>query len=319
MTLNKTQKLLAGALALVLVAGMTSPAFAQVRTGDVFVGQQVTSNVDSTFCDSATQANQCSTSLPGTAPTYVQETLSALNVKVTDECSGVLIGILSSGNPLNANAPGGNLSTGMGNPGCGLNPDNESTFDCVDVTFTADVDSTIIVGSSEWEEFLNSQFTDWMRLSGTGGDFSFSINDWPAPGVAPINYGPDGTGVLLAASVAQGETVDLRVADSGDNIYDTFMLVIPEACADTGVFCGDGQLQAGEQCDDANNVDGDGCSATCKDEGDKPISVAGELESIDSSALVIAGLTGSAAWMIPTVAGIAGAGLYLVKFRSNKE
>jgi len=33
MTLNNTQKLLAGALALVLVAGMTSPAFAAV--GDV--------------------------------------------------------------------------------------------------------------------------------------------------------------------------------------------------------------------------------------------------------------------------------------------
>jgi len=47
--------------------------------------------------------------------------------------------------------------------------------------------------------------------------------------------------------------------------------------------------------------------------------VAGELLSIDSSALVIAGLTGSAAWMIPTVAGIAGAGIYLIKFRANRD
>jgi cysteine-rich repeat protein len=28
-------------------------------------------------------------------------------------------------------------------------------------------------------------------------------------------------------------------------------------------YCGDGNLDAGEECDDGNNVDGDGCSATC--------------------------------------------------------
>jgi len=47
--------------------------------------------------------------------------------------------------------------------------------------------------------------------------------------------------------------------------------------------------------------------------------VAGELLSLDSSALVVAGLTSSATWVIPTVAGIAGAGIYLVKFRSNRD
>jgi len=47
--------------------------------------------------------------------------------------------------------------------------------------------------------------------------------------------------------------------------------------------------------------------------------VAGEFLSLDSSALVIAGLTGSAAWMIPAVAGIAGAGVYLVKTRVNRD
>ena len=46
--------------------------------------------------------------------------------------------------------------------------------------------------------------------------------------------------------------------------------------------------------------------------------VAGEQLSINSSALVIAGLTGSAVWMIPTIAGIASAGIYLVKFRARK-
>ena len=47
--------------------------------------------------------------------------------------------------------------------------------------------------------------------------------------------------------------------------------------------------------------------------------VAGELLLLDTSALMIGGLASSAVWMIPTLAGIAGAGLYLVKFRTNKE
>jgi len=54
-------------------------------------------------------------------------------------------------------------------------------------------------------------------------------------------------------------------------------------------------------------------------DGQPPIltPVAGELLSVSSSALMIAGLTTSAVWMIPTVAGLAGAGVYLVKFRKN--
>lgn len=47
--------------------------------------------------------------------------------------------------------------------------------------------------------------------------------------------------------------------------------------------------------------------------------VAGELLSVNTSALMIAGLTGSAVWMIPAVAGLAGAGIYLVKFRANRD
>jgi cysteine-rich repeat protein len=32
-------------------------------------------------------------------------------------------------------------------------------------------------------------------------------------------------------------------------------------------LCGNGELDAGEECDDGNNTNGDGCSSTCKDEG----------------------------------------------------
>jgi len=49
------------------------------------------------------------------------------------------------------------------------------------------------------------------------------------------------------------------------------------------------------------------------------VEVGGELLQIDSTALVLAGLQSSAIWMIPTLAGLAAAGFYLVKFRTNKE
>ena len=50
-----------------------------------------------------------------------------------------------------------------------------------------------------------------------------------------------------------------------------------------------------------------------------PHPVAGELLSLDSSALVIGGLASSAVWMIPAVTGIVGTGIYLVKFRVNRN
>jgi cysteine-rich repeat protein len=37
-------------------------------------------------------------------------------------------------------------------------------------------------------------------------------------------------------------------------------------CRDDCTYCGDGILDAGEDCDDGNNTDGDGCSAVCTNE-----------------------------------------------------
>jgi hypothetical protein len=61
-----------------------------------------------------------------------------------------------------------------------------------------------------------------------------------------------------------------------------------------------------------NNIE---CIENC----DPPSAVAGELLSLDSSSLLIGGLASSAVWMIPAVAGIAGAGIYLIKFRTNRN
>ena len=56
----------------------------------------------------------------------------------------------------------------------------------------------------------------------------------------------------------------------------------------------------------------------CMEEACEPAPpVAGELLPIDSSALMIAGLTSMTVWMVPTVLGLAGVGVYLVKFRKQ--
>ena len=47
--------------------------------------------------------------------------------------------------------------------------------------------------------------------------------------------------------------------------------------------------------------------------------VEGDLLPLDTSALVVAGLTSSMIWMVSAIAGFAGAGVYLVKFRANRD
>ena len=49
----------------------------------------------------------------------------------------------------------------------------------------------------------------------------------------------------------------------------------------------------------------------------EPPQVAGELLPLDSTALFLAGIQSMTVWMIPTVLGLAGAGVYLVKFRAR--
>jgi large repetitive protein len=41
-------------------------------------------------------------------------------------------------------------------------------------------------------------------------------------------------------------------------------------CTGSG-YCGDSKVDAREQCDDGNNIDGDGCSASCLTESNSGI------------------------------------------------
>jgi len=62
----------------------------------------------------------------------------------------------------------------------------------------------------------------------------------------------------------------LSATKSGHNTVDKDVTIIAGVTAvkdfiltSTSGFCGDGQVQTGEQCDDGNNEDGDGCSSIC--------------------------------------------------------
>ena len=52
---------------------------------------------------------------------------------------------------------------------------------------------------------------------------------------------------------------------------------------------------------------------------DSMVPVSGELLSVNSSALIVGGLASSMIWMIPAVAGITGAGIYLIKLRDHRN
>ena len=77
---------------------------------------------------------------------------------------------------------------------------------------------------------------------------------------------------IMETSVAvhvcgDGVTEAIEVCDDGATNNGTYGYCKAD-CSGTGPYCGDGTLQsANEECDDGNNVSGDGCSSTCETEG----------------------------------------------------
>jgi len=79
-------------------------------------------------------------------------------------------------------------------------------------------------------------------------------------------------GMLLGSGAAHAASNACKADLNGDlvvNFGDLAVLksVFFQRCNDPGPTCGDGIVQAPEQCDDGNVLDGDGCSSTCTIEG----------------------------------------------------
>ena len=80
---------------------------------------------------------------------------------------------------------------------------------------------------------------------------------------------------------------------------------------------GDGVLDNIDDCPDEFGLpELNGCPP---ENGNGAQPVAGELLPLDNSALLIGGLSSMSVWMVPTVLGLAGAGVYLVKYRANRD
>ncbi|MCB9526415.1 MAG: hypothetical protein H6702_23970 [Myxococcales bacterium] len=84
-----------------------------------------------------------------------------------------------------------------------------------------------------------------------------------------------GEDVSVQCIVQPGEQCRIDAHCDGDDVC------AGGACAPPPAVCGDGNLDAGEECDDGNVVDGDGCSAQCAVEAPQPPGFAGQFRVND--------------------------------------
>ena len=217
-------------------------------------------------CDTALFPDQCGLFTSATLPPFVHDAI----VKKGGVFGAGNVLVLTSGDPNDADTE---ISTDMVHDGCGTNPDGWQTYDCnlLD-NFVPAEDSVVLALSSEWFEWYQTFYTDWMTISAGGvPTVDVSINSWINNKVDILPYGPMDTGVVILTSLSKEKMVNFRVADSGDHIYDTAIVVAPATWfgavsstdQDKTLLCGDGKVDPGEECDDGNTVTDDGCSSIC--------------------------------------------------------
>jgi len=141
-----------------------------------------------------------------------------------------------------------------------------------------------------------------------------------------IGFAPDGTLYFLERS-ASGSLHTLNPADgsvitsvaNADNISTDALGVRSDGTIFVSLDTGSAQILTINPVDGTSTSIGSGTLGISDLDFLRCQTVGGELLPIDSTALVLAGLQSSAVWMIPTLAGLAGAGFYLIKFRTTKE
>ena len=280
---------------------------------------------------SAGLAAQCAWIPFASLPDWAVAAIATQGVILNPGAGNVLI--ISSGVALDptVSAPAAVLSTAMGGNSCvfngGLNPGGFTTLDCVTLDgFHFDQTYFSMGASAEMGEFQGSTFTDQFRTAAGAGSFLDDINSWDASVTSGLwfPWGPQSIVIPLSSStngftfIAADVVMSAEVADTSDTAFDSMLLFLPAAAFEVPPpteFCGDGQIQPGEQCDDGNNIDGDGCSAFCEVELDKLIG--GTFIPIEQTSLILAGAQMTASWMIPVI--VAGAGIVLVFVRKSKN
>jgi len=281
----KTNRLLAGTLALVLIAGLGTPAFAMTtETGiDISPGNAVPTvipiqqdcDIVNIFDDrTAFDAAVGSTTLEDFTDTFhfpISTGIlnSATNLVVTfgspilpgDIQPGVTYSMpIGTGQFFNIDAFGGFVGgflDGLKNP----------EFDPVTIAF----DNPVAAFGFDMNQLMGGSFDITIQFT-SGPDF---VGNFPVTQSLSLEF------VGFQSEQIDIETVIIQGDGTGgfDYAFDNFAF------------------------------GGKGCE----------IVVGGELLPIDSTALMLAGLQTSAIWMLPILAGAAGVGAYYIKTRMNKE
>jgi len=313
MTLNNTHRLLAGTLALVLVAGMTSPAFAEE---DITAGMSYQGLSPNVVVNALT--NECATIKSWDSNTQrfgdlaIAAGYSTLQTGFLNNAVNVLPGV--AGGSLDAAALSGVDVFFWGTSSHLLTASEQTALN----NFISNGGSLII----ETDSILSEQTSANLGYSTLGlGNRVIGPNNAANVGgtfeniVAATTVGPLGDlrGQSYAGSVTPqiDPTGHTLIAKSVEN-RNTWV----EFSVGSGNVLGLADPYGVDLFTDNN--DEAYINFVLENHCVSP-QVAGELLPLDSTALLIGGLTSMTVWMVPAVAGLAGAAVYLVKYRANRD
>ncbi len=266
MTFNNTQKLLAGALALVLVAGLGTYAFADPANAGVPIVEYTVEQFELMNGPSHSESGDAG-QLPGTAqPIPGPVTVISGSISNNDDVDMYRLCLTDESN-------------------WEAQDDHDNTLDPMLSLFDKDGNGFV----------FNDDNTPPGNIGARIGNLGPNVPAAPQEvllAISSFDAHPLDGGVLMPAGIASimddGQEVLVGTVDGWEadgNTAGTYDIIL----------IGFGGL--------------DDCPI--------PQQVAGELLPLDSTALLIGGLTSMSVWMIPTVLGLAGVGVYLVKFRKQ--
>jgi cysteine-rich repeat protein len=120
--------------------------------------------------------------------------------------------------------------------------------------------ATVGAGAAEflWNGTLHTGFAAYLSATSQDGQSSFADPLFLSPGAADFHLGATSPAIDLGnpSFVAAPGEVDL---DGGPRVNGARV----DAGADEATICGNGVQELGEQCDDGDLVDGDGCDSNC--------------------------------------------------------
>lgn len=147
---------------------------------------------------------------------------------------------------------------------------------CRELDFDFFVDG-VLEGSGTVGDLMTGKYIyfDLTGVPDTGVTLRLEVFDAPGDPVCSEPKDQDGLNSLIGGVFINGTTV-CEEPYCGDGVVDTDLGETcdppgepagePNECREDCTFCGDGILDPGEECDDGNNVGGDGCSPYCEDE-----------------------------------------------------